>query len=155
MRTPPHRKVTTPRRLGAVALVAGAMLFAACGSGSNSGSPSGTGGAGGSGGSDVSGSTAANTAATTAGGSDATGTSASTAASGRTSLVIGSTLAPPTLDITTGSGAAIPAALLYNVFETLVKIDEKGEYQPLLAEKYDVSDDGLTYTFHLQQGVTF
>ena len=37
--------------------------------------------------------------------------------------MIGSTLAPSNLDITTGSGAAIPAALLYNVYETLVKID--------------------------------
>jgi peptide/nickel transport system substrate-binding protein len=144
MRTSPHRTVTRSRWLGAVALGLAATLFAACGSDSNSGSPSGTG--------DSSG-TSGGPATTTAGGTEAPDTTGS--GSGRTSLVIGSTLAPPTLDITTGSGAAIPAALLYNVFETLVKIDEKGEYQPLLAEKYEVSDDGLTYTFHLRQGVTF
>jgi peptide/nickel transport system substrate-binding protein len=75
--------------------------------------------------------------------------------SGRTSVAIGETLAPPTLDITTGSGAAIPQALLYNVYETLVKIDDAGEIQPLLAQEWTVSDDGLTYTFTLQDGVTF
>lgn len=72
-----------------------------------------------------------------------------------TELAIGEVLAPPTLDITTGSGAAIPQALLYNLYETLVKIDDAGEIQPLLAETYDVSDDGLTYTFTLRDGVTF
>jgi peptide/nickel transport system substrate-binding protein len=39
--------------------------------------------------------------------------------------------------------------------ETLVTIDEKGETQPLLAKSWDVSKDGLTYTFTLQQGVKF
>lgn len=73
----------------------------------------------------------------------------------RDRLVIGSTLAPANLDITTGSGAAIPAALLYNVYETLVKIDADGNFQPLLASDYVVSDDGITYTFHLRDGVTF
>src|SRR5690606_23436514 len=53
----------------------------------------------------------------------------------RERIVIGSTLAPANLDITVGSGAAIPAALLYNVYETLVKIDAEGELQPLLAER--------------------
>ncbi|MBI5653139.1 MAG: ABC transporter substrate-binding protein [Chloroflexi bacterium] len=39
--------------------------------------------------------------------------------------------------------------------ETLVTIDEKGETQPLLAKSWDVSKDGLTYTFVLQSGVKF
>ena len=65
MRTSPHRTVTRSRRLGAVALVVGALLVAACGSDSNSGSPSGTGDTAGSSGSSGS------PATTTAGGTDA------------------------------------------------------------------------------------
>ena len=36
-----------------------------------------------------------------------------------------------------------------------MKIDASGEIVPLLAESWDVSDDGLTYTFALREGVTF
>ena len=48
-----------------------------------------------------------------------------------------------------------PQALLYNVYETLVKIDDTGAYQPLLAADYKVSTDGLTYTFTLNDGLVF
>jgi peptide/nickel transport system substrate-binding protein len=75
--------------------------------------------------------------------------------SGRESVAIGFVLAPATLDITEGSGAAIPQALLYNVYETLVKIDDEANIQPLLAKEWDITDDGLTYTFTLNEDVTF
>ncbi len=68
---------------------------------------------------------------------------------------IGLQLEPPTLDLTTTAAAAIPQVLLYNVYETLVKLDETGAIQPLLAESWDLSPDGLEYTFHLRQGVKF
>jgi len=39
------------------------------------------------------------------------------------------------------------------VFETLLKPDAAGtDVQPAAAQKYDVSSDGLTYTFHLRSG---
>lgn len=41
------------------------------------------------------------------------------------------------------------------MFETLVTIDSKWQPVPMLAESIDVSDDGLTYTFKLREGVTF
>ncbi|WP_141430805.1 nickel ABC transporter substrate-binding protein [Bacillus sp. 03113] len=40
------------------------------------------------------------------------------------------------------------------VFEPLVKNTEDG-IKPALAEKWDISPDGLVYTFHLRKGVTF
>ena len=42
------------------------------------------------------------------------------------------------------------------VYEGLYRINpETGELEPCLAESYDVSEDGLTYTFHLREGVKF
>jgi len=72
-----------------------------------------------------------------------------------TSLTVGVTLEPGTLDLTTSDAASIPQLLLYNVYETLVKMDSNGNIQPLLATSYDVSNDGKTYTFHLNEQATF
>jgi nickel transport system substrate-binding protein len=43
---------------------------------------------------------------------------------------------------------------LPNMYETLVEV-KNGEIIPALAESWDVSDDGLTYTFHLKENVKF
>ena len=40
------------------------------------------------------------------------------------------------------------------VYESLVSL-ENGEIVPELAESWEISEDGLTYTFHLREGVTF
>lgn len=40
-------------------------------------------------------------------------------------------------------------------YETLVDRDENGEVAPLLLKSWDISDDGLTHTWHLEEGVTF
>jgi peptide/nickel transport system substrate-binding protein len=72
-------------------------------------------------------------------------------ASATPKVVLGSTLEPATLDITASSQGAIAEILLYNVLEGLVRIDNDGKIQPLLAQSYDVSEDGLTYTFELRQ----
>lgn len=45
--------------------------------------------------------------------------------------------------------------VLENVFDTLVETDANLEMQPALAESWEVSDDQLTWTFTLREGVTF
>ncbi|MEV4976031.1 ABC transporter substrate-binding protein [Streptomyces scopuliridis] len=42
-----------------------------------------------------------------------------------------------------------------NIFDSLVDITPDGTVHPWLAERWTVSEDGLTYTFHLRAGVTF
>lgn len=41
--------------------------------------------------------------------------------------------------------------LLTAVFDGLYTLDENGALDPLMAESYEVSEDGLTYTFHLRE----
>ena len=53
------------------------------------------------------------------------------------------------------SAASDTEAVFHNVFEGLVLFDETGALTPGLAESWDISDDGLTYTFHLRDDVTF
>jgi peptide/nickel transport system substrate-binding protein len=45
--------------------------------------------------------------------------------------------------------------VLENVFDTLVEPDEELQFQPALAESWETSDDGLTWTFTLRDGVTW
>ncbi|GAB3042539.1 ABC transporter substrate-binding protein [Sediminivirga luteola] len=45
--------------------------------------------------------------------------------------------------------------VLENVYDTLVEPDENLQMQPALAESWDISEDQLTWTFHLREGVTF
>ena len=73
----------------------------------------------------------------------------------QTDVVIGLQLEPPTLDLTSNPAAAIPQVLLYNVYETLVKLEADGSITGLLAESWEVSEDGLTYTFDLRDDVVF
>ncbi|MFG1703100.1 ABC transporter substrate-binding protein [Nonomuraea sp. M3C6] len=41
------------------------------------------------------------------------------------------------------------------IFDSLLYQDKDGALKPWLAESWDISDDGLTYTFKLRQGVKF
>lgn len=41
------------------------------------------------------------------------------------------------------------------VYDSLVTKDANGKIVPSLAESYDISDDGMMYTFNLRQGVNF
>lgn len=46
-------------------------------------------------------------------------------------------------------------SMLKSVFDTLVVSDQKGNYSPSLAESWESSEDGLTWTFKLRKGVKF
>ena len=70
-------------------------------------------------------------------------------------LVVGMQQEPTTLDPTADATASIDAMLTQNVFESLTIVNESGEVEPNLATGWEVSDDGLTYTFTLAEGVTF
>jgi peptide/nickel transport system substrate-binding protein len=71
------------------------------------------------------------------------------------SLSVGFVAEPSNLDFTSTDGVAIPQAMLVNVYEGLVKLDQDGKIVPLLAKSWDISPDRKTYTFHLQDNATF
>lgn len=61
---------------------------------------------------------------------------------------------PETLDPHVASSRAVP--LLENIYEPLAGLqDESLEISPILAESWEVSEDGTVFTFHLREGVTF
>ncbi|ODT83490.1 MAG: ABC transporter substrate-binding protein [Pelagibacterium sp. SCN 64-44] len=72
-----------------------------------------------------------------------------------TEIRIGVALEPPVLDPTANAAEAVDVVVYQNVFEGLTRIDQNGAVQPGLAESWSVSEDGLTFTFTLHQGVTF
>ncbi|MGO4523472.1 ABC transporter substrate-binding protein [Microvirga sp. 2MCAF35] len=73
----------------------------------------------------------------------------------KTSLVVGMPIEPPGLDPTIAAPVAIREVTWVNLYEGLVRIDRNGKVQPLLAKSWEIMPDGLTYTFHLQEGVKF
>lgn len=70
-------------------------------------------------------------------------------------LVVAASTKPDTLDPLATTHTATSQALLYNVYETLVRLDAEGRIRPLLAESWTVSSNGLTYTFVLKENLTF
>ena len=42
-----------------------------------------------------------------------------------------------------------------NMYEALTTLDSSGNILPLLANSWEISEDTLTYTFHLKDGITF
>ncbi len=61
---------------------------------------------------------------------------------------------PPSLDPSLSS-ALVDRQVMASLYDKLVDIDENGEIVPMLAESYEVSPDGLEYTFKLREGVKF
>lgn len=73
----------------------------------------------------------------------------------QTHVNLGVALEPPNLDPTAGAAAAIDEIVYQNVLQGLTRIDRNGEVQPSLATSWDISEDGLVYTFHLAEGVKY
>ncbi len=77
---------------------------------------------------------------------------ASTAlASAQTVLNRGNDTDPATLDHHRTSTVS-EANILRDLYEGLVTYDAAGEVIPAAAESWDISEDGLTYTFHMREG---
>jgi len=93
--------------------------------------------------------------ATTTSGGDGSGTAPAGEGDPDASIVVGAVLEPTNLDIFRTAGAALDQVLLDNVYETLLSAPDPAVIEPGLAELPEVSEDGLTYTFTLQEGVTF
>jgi peptide/nickel transport system substrate-binding protein len=77
------------------------------------------------------------------------------AAQSGSQIVIGLQAEPVTLDVAQLSDYNSSRTAM-GMYDGLVRFaDGATDLEPGLAERWDVSDDGLTYTFHLRPGVTF
>jgi peptide/nickel transport system substrate-binding protein len=50
---------------------------------------------------------------------------------------------------------SVSASLQGLIFNELIRLNAKGEIEPDLAESWEISEDGLVYTFHLRKDVKF
>ena len=92
---------------------------------------------------------------TSPGASGSASTTSTTTTSAAKTLTVGASLEPQTLDPTKLAYVAAAQVELFNVYETLVKIDGDGRLQPLLAQRWELSPDRLTYTFFLNPAAKF
>jgi peptide/nickel transport system substrate-binding protein len=137
-------------------LVAGAMILAACAGGA--GAPAGT--------STSAPATPVGTQPPPSTGTTPTASVSATEAT-TTSAPSGEVKNPNTLiDAEIGDPESLDPAwaydtasgnIIFNVYETLLfpKKDSATEFVPMLATSWDISQDGMTYTFHIRQGVKF
>ena len=70
----------------------------------------------------------------------------------KSDITVALQLEPPHLDPTSAAAGAIDSVLYSNVFEGLTRFTGDGAIVPGLAASWDISDDGLTYTFTLRAG---
>ena len=73
----------------------------------------------------------------------------------QTDITVALQLEPPHLDPTSAAAGAIDSVLYSNVFEGLTRFMGDGSIVPGLASSWEISQDGLTYTFKLHDGVKF
>lgn len=70
------------------------------------------------------------------------------------SITVATTDDPPNLDPHL-TNAASARNVLHNIFATIVEMNLDFVPSPGLAESWEISDDGLTYTFHIVQNARF
>ncbi len=80
---------------------------------------------------------------------------AGVAQAAQTDITVGMQLEPPHLDPTSAAAGAIDQVVYSNIFEGLTRFNSSGAIIAGLAESWDISVDGLSYTFHLHSGVKF
>ncbi|MDR2071604.1 MAG: ABC transporter substrate-binding protein, partial [Treponema sp.] len=73
---------------------------------------------------------------------------------GPDSLIIAVASEPATFDLHYAA-SMVEGWVGNNIYDGLLFFDDQGNIEPLLAEDYRISPDGLTYTFRLRKGVKF
>ena len=96
--------------------------------------------------------TDATTDATTSGSSGSSGSSGTAVAGGE--LVVALATQPTAID-PINAPSVVEGNVAWQMFDSLVWINDEGEIEPALAESWTVSDDGTSYTFELRDDVTF
>jgi peptide/nickel transport system substrate-binding protein len=76
------------------------------------------------------------------------------AAQSNATITISLNADPPSLD-PAFSSAFVDRQVHNSIYDKLVDLDANGKIVPMLATEWKVSDDGLTYTFTLREGVKF
>ena len=89
------------------------------------------------------------------GGSDNAAANAGTAGGTATGLsVLNVQVGPSPETIDPALNSAVDGAnMIIHAFEGLLKFDKNNDVTAGLAESYEVSDDGITWTFHLRDGL--
>ena len=72
----------------------------------------------------------------------------------RDSVVIAISQDPKTFDMLYAQ-SMLEGEMGFNIYDNLLFFEEDGTIRPFLAEAYEISPDGLTYTFKLRKGVKF
>ncbi len=83
------------------------------------------------------------------------GSSTAGAADTNATLTVGLVLEPSSLDIRHTAGAALEQVLVDNIYEGLVSRTQDDKIVDRLAKSHEISADGLTYTFVLNDGIAF
>ncbi len=76
------------------------------------------------------------------------------APAGKKVVNIGLKADPPSLD-PSKSNALVDRQVQNSIYDKLFDLDKDGNIVPVLVDSYDISEDGLTYTFKLKQGIKF